>query len=149
MIGPNVTLTGSADKFLWIYLGVFGVIVLGLIYWLGLSTGKKSTDASGQLKDEIKNNNLSYPLSQYGTWADMLESAMFRPGTDEKAIYQVFRKMNNADDVKQLIISFGSRRQELTFGGSTLPQWLTAELDASEMQELNNILIQRNINYSF
>lgn len=146
-IGPKVVLTGSADKFLWIYLGIFGLIVLVIVYFLGRSTGKKQKGS--ELQDEIQSNNLSYPKSQYTTWANILESAMFRMGTDEDAIYNVFRKMNNDDDVKALITAFGSRRQELQLYSSTLGEWLTRELDESELTELNQILSNKNINFSF
>lgn len=146
-IGPKVVLTGSADKFLWIYLGIFGVIVLAIVYFLGRSVGKKQKGS--ELQDEIKTDNLSYPKSQYTTWANILESAMFKMGTDEDSIYNVFRKMNNDDDVKALITAFGSRRQELQLYSSTLGEWLTRELDESELTELNEILSNKNINFSF
>lgn len=147
MIGPRVELTGSADKFLWIYLGIFLLIVFVIVYFLGRSIGKKQQGS--QLLDEIKNDNLTYQKSQYIVFADKLYSAMIGFGTDEDSIYSVFRKMNTDDDVKQLIVAFGSKRIEFTIGGSTLAEWLVTELSESEMTELNNILSQRNINFSF
>ncbi len=146
-IGPQIILTGKADKILWVYYGILGIIVLLLIYLMGRSVGRKKAGAA--LQDEIKPANLTFQLSQYQIFADKLYSAMFRTGTDEEAIYAVFRKMVTADDVKQLIVAFGSRRQELTTGGSTLSEWLTSELNDAETGEVNKILQTRNINFSF
>lgn len=146
-IGPKVTLTGSADKFIWIYLGFFAVIVLGLVYLLGRSVGKKAK--TSVLQDEIQQGGLSFSGSQYQAWADILESAMFRPGTQEQSVYNIFRKMKTADDVKALIVAFGSRRQELQLYTSSLGEWLNNELDEQELADLNKILSDQNINFSF
>lgn len=144
---PKVILTGSADKFLWIYLGIFAVIVLAIIYFLGRSVGK--TAKNNEFAADIKKQNLTFPLSQYGIFADVLYSALFSLNTDEDAVYNVFRKMVTADDVLKLIEAFGSRRQQLTIGSSTLPDWITSQMDSDEVQQINTILMQRNINISF
>ena len=150
-LGPNVNLTGSADKFVWIYgAGVLIVVLVG-IYFLGKSTGK----ASGIeiIKAEpIKTSNLTYENSQYLTWGDSLFEALktyFGLGEDASAVMGIMRKMRTNDDVKQLIKACGSRSQGWLMKPTTLNQWLTDAFNAAEMSEMNNILMANNISYTF
>ena len=65
--------------------------------------------------------------------------------TDEDAIYEVFKKMNNIDDILQLQIAFSDVEDE----NSTLSEWLHDDLSSSEMKQLNAIIAERSIEYSF
>ena len=66
-------------------------------------------------------------------------------GTDEDAIYDTFKDMNNIDDILQLQIAFSDVEKE----EKTLSQWLNTELSSSEKKQLNAIIAERSIEYSF
>ena len=144
---PEIKLSGSADGVIGIYFAFLGIICLVGIYFLGKSTGASAKNAT--IQDDIKTTKLTFSPSQYTIYADALYSAMYGPGTDEEAIYRVFRNMKTDDDVKQIIVAFGSRRPMTAFTGSGLADWLQSELSTEEMTQLNGILSASNININF
>jgi hypothetical protein len=89
----------------------------------------------------------SYQNTQYQIFADSLSAAMAYWGpvnTDEKAIKNVFSKMNNNADVLKLIAAFGIRDD---WG---LSKWLTYELDDDEKEKyVNQVLRSKGITYQF
>jgi len=76
-------------------------------------------------------------------------------GTDENAIYSAFANLNNTADLMLLAKTYGVRTYkgcgEAYFGyvHNNLSQTLTDELSSSEIDTLNNILVQEGINYKF
>jgi len=108
-------------------------------------------------------NRPSHPILSYTAWADILETAMqdesWNTGTDEEAIFSVYRKMQTIGDIIELEKAFGTRaKTPVTFGGSfakwfasemNLPQWLTDELTKDEIKKLNAILQKNGVNYSY
>lgn len=107
--------------------------------------------AINQIGNEIQTSKLSYPLSQYQTWAGRLFEAMDGAGTDTDTVLSIFDQMQNVNDVKQLIYSFGNRKSSIWFSGDaeTLPQWLQNDLEADYINQINQSFISKNINYSF
>lgn len=93
----------------------------------------------------------SFVDSQYKLFADTIYSSGFDVlfGTDEDAIYAVFRRMNNDLDVNKLIVAFGTRRIEFSTATASLGGFLTSELDEKEREEINKILKAKNIKYRF
>lgn len=94
---------------------------------------------------------LSYPLSQYMTWADQLETDMQYMGTYPDDIYSIMEKMKTNGDVLQLIKAFG-KRDIYFFGGAnnfTLPQALTDELSEGWITEINELFSSKGIVYRF
>jgi hypothetical protein len=92
----------------------------------------------------------SYPDSMYSMWANAITSAGFNTlGTNEQAIYDVFKKMNNNADIVKLIIAFGEQRVEFSLQSVALGAWLSSELNSSEMAVLNKILSDKKITYKF
>jgi len=143
-IKPNTLITA----------GIFIVIVL--VVWKVWKMFFKKDDGVESAEKEIKKNNLTYSESNYQTYADRIENAGDNggwPGTDEDAIYQVFREMKTKDDILQLIISFGERNYwENTWfypAKFNLSKTLYSELDNSEIEEINNIISGNGINYKF
>lgn len=63
----------------------------------------------------------SYSPSEMKTFADKLEKAMAGVGTDEDAVSDVMKKMNNDLDILLLIQSFGVRDDE------NLTEWLNGD----------------------
>ena len=109
-------------------------------------------DAKTELNKEINYNPLSFTESQYKMWADSIETAIFDIGTDNKAIYSIFVKMNNKADVLSLIVAFGVRPLYDWFvhiGDWNLGQWLHYDMRQSQIDKINTILSNKDINYSF
>lgn len=95
----------------------------------------------------------TYPQSQYNTWANQLESAMFDWGTDETTVFAVFKNLKNNSDYLKLFQAFGKR--EYTGGIAPgffypqydLTQWLREELSESDINTINTDLRNKGITY--
>ena len=136
------------------------IIAAGLIFTIGIMLIRKLFPRDVQF-DHINNeqNNLlnqgeelTYPVSEYKTMADIIYSAgMDTFGTDEDTIYNVFERLQNNVDYLQLYKAFGRRRAEFTvcWGNDCpdLPTWLHTELNSSEIEHVNNILERKGIKY--
>jgi hypothetical protein len=92
----------------------------------------------------------TYPDSSYTQWANAIVSAGFNTlGTNEQAIYNIFKKMVNDLDVAKLIVAFGNQRVEFSFQTMPLGAWLSSELDSDELAVINKILSDKKIKYQF
>jgi hypothetical protein len=92
----------------------------------------------------------TYPDSSYTQFASSIVSAGFNTlGTNEQAIYAIFKKMMNDLDVAKLIVAFGNQRVEFSFQTMPLGAWLSTELDNNEMAIVNKILSDKKIKYQF
>lgn len=151
----------SIDKKTYLYIGIAIVVIVAVILIIRKVT-KKSDSEKGldEIGKNVEKTNLSYETSQYATFADSLESNLSDKGitaglmgVNQKGVYEVFRKMQNEDDVKQLIVAFGTRqfRKAYTFGvyDCTLSQALSLLMTTGEIKEINEILKDNNINYQF
>ncbi len=118
-------------------------VVFGIRYFRKYMKKRKNKAVLNELDKDINVSKLTYHLSYYGIWANDLFNAMDGVGTDEQAIYDVFKKMKTKDDVLQLITAFGVQDNE------TLSQWLISELSSEERATLNRLLSDKNINYQF
>lgn len=159
--------------------GVQGILItvgVGVAGWLLYRNWKKQQDLkkANQAAD-IAASDLqqlaaqgvypSYNGSQYETFSIALQEAMNGCGTDEDSIYQVFRQMQNKADVLALIKQFGVRYyqpcwitqadayaiwmfNDQAYGGN-LNTWLSYDLNSSEIGQINSILQQKGIDYSF
>ncbi len=90
--------------------------------------------------------------SAYKGYADSIYAARSANnifGTDEDAIYSVFKKMNNDLDVAKLITAFGQRRLSFSLNSANLGGFLTDELDATELGIVNSGLRSKGIKYQF
>ena len=92
----------------------------------------------------------TYPDSSYTQYAASIVSAGFNTlGTNEQAIYAIFKKMMNNLDVAKLIVAFGNQRVEFSFQEMPLGAWLSSELNNDEMEVINKILRDKKISYQF
>lgn len=132
-------------------LGIFGFIVILAAYYLGSRTGKgKAISADSEsLQKEIKQQPLTYDLSNYESMADKLEDAMYGFTNDKDAVFAVFSKLRNKSDVLQLIVSFGERRIIWTFGNANLNRWINNRFGSDDIAHINSILSRNNIAYEF
>ena len=107
------------------------------------STLRKDMDDKKAIEEEIKNTGQSpsYSDSEYRIMSGTLYTAMKGWGTDEEAIYGVFRKMRNSVDVLKLIDAFGVK------DGQTLGQWLKGDLSSWNFNKINEILQGNGINF--
>ncbi len=156
-------------------IGSLGLVTYAVFAIIKSAKHKKELDEANQSAEAAvadlkrlhdRGINPSFPDSQFQIWVDGLFTAMDGPGTDETAIYNIFKNFKNDADVAKLVAAWGVRffgnSTFLTdplvstinllkgdkFGGS-LNQWLTSELSGSEMTKLNNILASANITYRF
>lgn len=139
------------------------VIVLILLYALLKKALKKdpTQTAVNNASDELAALATAgqvphYSAAQFSTFSDQLEQAMSGLGTDEESIKSTMAYMQNRADVLQLIKSFGIRDYTddkiliYNIKPFNLNQWLSAELDAADMETyVNAILKQHSIDYIF
>ncbi len=115
--------------------------VFGITYLRKYLRKKKSQSLIKDLDKDVNISKLTYPISYYAIWTTDLLNAMKGIGTNEQAIYDVFKKLQSKDDVLQLITAFGVE------DGETLTQWIIGELGDDEKATLNRLLNDKNINY--
>lgn len=143
-----------------------GLIVL-LILWMIWKWIKKQIRTKGQVLElnditttikNLENQGVkpSFPLAQYSTWANQLSEAFNGCGTSNQVWRTIFESVKNDLDIALLIETFGVRQfdecnWEFNFGDfkGTLSEALVHELDGDELIEINNLLKQKGINYTF
>ena len=130
------------NKLSWEIKVAIGVIAVILVWFYGNKIYKALTNPpTSDTTVAVNENNLTYPVGDYNLLAEHLVSAMFDVGTDEAAIYSVFDNMQTADDLRQLIKSFG-QRDYYSFGfpiwKGGLVEWLVYEMSASELQPVKD-----------
>ena len=134
------------------------LLALLVIYFIGRSYGKGKAKVADDtaLDNDIVKTELSYPLSSFASFADILHNAMLGVGTDFTSIKNVFSKINNKSDLFQLIKSFGTRGSYIDYGiynalvfSGNLSYWLNDELSESEKDELILMLKNKNIIFTF
>jgi CRISPR/Cas system-associated protein endoribonuclease Cas2 len=124
-------------------------LLLGGISFLAFQVYKKitsnqttSNEAQADLQKEVKkeiirlkNLKLSYPLTQYKLFANLLYDSMkYGLGDNYSAVVSTMKKMNNDKDVLQLVKDYGNR-QNYVFG---IPQGEPKDLFTSIKSELGN-----------
>lgn len=138
----------AADPRKGIVWAILIVLIVIAVYfaWSKLSklVAGISEDISNRSDNPVNSSNLTHSGAWYRNAADTLFNAMDGVGTDEDAIYGVFREIDNQDDWNELVRKYGTRT--LSKGplmGSlpgTLQVHLKYELTQSEINECNNIL---------
>lgn len=150
----------------WIKLGVYvagGIaIAFGVKKVLDYFKPEKKREESEkkqvetELETEQKKQKASYPASTYSGWASAIATAVFGGGTDEAAIYDIFRKLKNNTDYLMLVKAWGSPKRQVypdwfvfysTGFKMTLPEVLRYDMDSSEIKKINDILASKGIKY--
>lgn len=144
--------TKTVTKVNWTKIAI-AILVIGIVGWiltyLGVKVFNKLRDAIrnkdlvNKANAEIKDSDVTLTAAQASTLADKIFSAVKGWGTDEEAIYSVFRMLRSRSDLLLLARTFGVR------GGRTLNEWLTADLSQKELDKVNQILTTNGITYSF
>lgn len=143
-----------------IVLGGATVIIVGVVKFKKYQENKRLKQAQenynklvGTEKDTFAaaGEKLSYPPSNYKTYADQLEKAMQYTGTYSNVIYDIFKLMKNNLDIIALVQAFGTR--EIYFWGFTykftLPEAIRDELDATDIAKINKLFASKKIKYRF
>lgn len=142
------------------------VLIFLIIYWWRSS--RKRREQEEQFEEDYQTlsqgngQKPTYLQTNYQEFANKIYAAgcsgLFCYGTDEEAMYDVFRQMKNDLDVLLLVKAFGLRQER---GGICIPipgtgeceiplgQWLPTELSADGIKEINTILSKQGINYKF
>jgi len=150
----------------WIKLGVYvagGVAVaFGVKKVLDIFKPDRKREAGegkqieSELQQSEKVEKQSYPDSVYSGWASAIATAIFGGGSDEAAIFDIFRKLKNNTDYLKLVKAWGSPKRQVypdwfvfysTGFKMTLPEVLRYDLDSSEVKTINNILANKGIKY--
>lgn len=127
-------------------IAVITLIVAVIVFFFlksKISNGIKEAENTQEANKEIDSSKLSLTASQYNTIASKLYAAMAGMGTDENAIYDAFRSINNYSDLMRLMSAFGSK------DNMTLREWLYDDCGAGEINKINEILASKNIDYKF
>ncbi len=105
------------------------------------------------------------PLSQFESFSQTILESINGCGTDEDAIFGIFKQLSNEADIRQLITTFGARYarpcaatdpisysiwlvNDQAFGGSLITL-LRYDLSDSDIAYINSILRSRGITYQF
>ena len=152
---------------------------IGITFYIGYTLVRRIR-AKSELKEVLKESsqaeNELQNLAQQGirptitqTQAEAiilsLVESMNDCGTDEDAIYNQFKKLNNIADVNLLIARWGVRYyrpcaasspisyskylfNSKAFGGG-ISEWLNYDLSQSEIKKINKLLSDKNINFQF
>lgn len=150
----------------WIKLGIYiagGIgVAFGVKYVLDFFKpnkkleDKNKKDVKNELDAAKKKKAQTYPNSVYAGFASTIAEAIFGAGSDESAIYDVFRQLKSDTDYLLLIEAWGSPTRQVfpdffvfydTGKKLTLPAALRYDLDTSEVKKINNILASKGIKY--
>lgn len=136
------------------------VLAAAIGYILYQLFGKKQPGEQDQvnalkdIQDEIKNYSRRMPPSYSDSWytqqAQIIWEAGRDIGTDENAIFGVFRKLKNTTDLLKLILAFGLKPGDFTtdpleMQKLNLSAWLRTEFDTAEIAKIQAILTKNRI----
>ena len=125
---------------------LLAVLVGGLLIFAAYQLYKwlkgKEVPPGSEEQQQVNPNNLTFQLGDYAIMADGLEAAMVTSGTDEKAVIELLNQVQTADDLRQLITTFG-RRTNYLFAipqyTENLVYWLKEELSGSDADEVQAV----------
>jgi len=96
----------------------------------------------------IKLGDDALPELDYKFISDAMFKAMYGPGTKTQDLLSQFKKLRNIKDLQKVNTAFGERKGMI--GGShDLNWWIKDELKSKDLEELNNILKEKGIDYKF
>lgn len=141
--------------------GIILILMVLLIVWLVYKfykqVGFKSEEEKKAERDYRKDKDMlseqgqkpTFTRTQYKGFADTIEGENKSWDTDEKKIYDIFRNMKNDLDIVLLSEAFGKRRPQFELIDRDLNGFLNADLNGSEIGEVNKILASKGIKYRF
>lgn len=145
---------------------IIAIILLIIVIIMSINNAIKKARARKVFEQDYnkycKQGGQSFPQDTYLNLAGKIYEAgcsgLFCIGTDEDAIYDVFRQMKTDCDVILLSRAFAKREQRGgicisdlwgTGCGVELGIWLQTELSSGAFEEINNILQQKGLTSRF
>lgn len=126
---------------------IVGIALLLLLLWRGWNFAKAALNknkSKGQLAaHQAAGETQTYTDAEYNAMASAIYTAMKGPGTDEEAAYAVLNKLKNNVDFLKLQTAFGIRD---TYD---LNAWVQGDFNTSEIAQINNLLANKGITYTF
>lgn len=139
----NELLKNKAVKYVVIALMIaIAAVVLYFIY-KKMRTAIQERKLIADVNKEVSPSQINYTDLQYQAFATKLYRAMAGMGTDEEAIYSVMQQMKSRTDLMRVIAAFGVQDD------MTLNDWISDELNASEIKKVNSLLASNGVSYSF
>jgi hypothetical protein len=96
----------------------------------------------------IKLDDTLQPDLDYKYIADTMFKSMYGPGTKTEQLMGEFKKLRNLIDLHKVITEFGERKGMIG-GKHDINYWIKDELKSKDLEELNNILKEKGIDYKF
>jgi hypothetical protein len=152
---------------------VAGLALLGYSIYRGIKRRQEERDllkaaqAANSELAQLANQGVhpTYNDSQFEAFSVAIDGAVAGCGTDEEAIFSVFRAMKNEADIRKLISVFGVRyltpcvysdpvsysiwlANHQAYPGD-LASFLATDLSSGDVQEINEILKSNGIEYQF
>jgi len=126
----------------WAILGVIALILF--VRWMSRIAPRRTVVDNIQ----VDRSQLSFPMSQYGLWAEKLHQAMNNAGTDRNAISAVISQLRTRADWDQLVVTYGVRRLRRIWGigtssHGTLPTNLRSEMNERNIERHVNVYLRR------
>lgn len=137
-----------AKPLVWAVIAGAGIYAVSRLLKKG-QTAAELKDVTKLTQEGIKQTYLD---SNYKGFADAIYAARSANklfGTDEDAIYAVFKKMQNDLDIVKLSQAFGTRRLSFSLETGNLGGFLADELDSDELNIINTDLNSKGIKYKF
>ena len=125
------------------------IIVVAVFAWkyvkgaIGNTITEKQQEHINSL--EINQEEVTLPKTELNNLVSKLKTAFgkYGWGTDEDQVYAVFEAINNRSELLSLISAFG------VYKDHTLGEWISEELNDSELEHVQNILSAKGIVYTF
>jgi hypothetical protein len=136
-------------------VGVGFIVATTYVIYKTISNNLSKPDLSpdqarADLRD-LKRNGIVQKSSdtQISAWAEIMHEAIADLGTDEEAVYGVFKQLKNEADLYRLIELYGVREEGGFFYNpeKTLVARLSSDLSASERSKVNNIFSSKGIKF--
>lgn len=127
----------------------------------GSQNGADNNQTIQTASSEIDPNNLSFSDSEYSAMAQALYAAFQETGfwtsgingVDEDVVYIQFRKLKTDDDVRKLIVVYGSKpikkKNDSSSQDRSLPSTIAYMMASNEVKRINRILRGNDITYQF
>jgi hypothetical protein len=142
---------------------MYGVGAAGIIYLLSYKPTPQQKEYLKQAKNMLdylsaeKGIVPSLTSGQFSSLAVAIRRAVDKCGSDEDAIFNSFRALNNEADLYKLIIDYGIAKYDGCFEGKfpswnvhyTLTESLYSDLDIDDIDYINGILSGKGINFQF
>ena len=143
---------------LWIIAAIVAIVVVRKI-WRKVRESIERKRLVDKMNQDIINDELSFTNAQYLQFAQSVYEALNDKtsgfwGVDQKKIYEVYRQMKTASDILKLHDAFGTREIDTAWtlgadGSYTLSAALPKLLTKSQLREVNSILRENGVNFSY